>query len=441
MKPEVDAMTKQRFFYSTVYLILLSAITLFFWTYELETWGLPLFLVALFLILVLFEDVMPAIPILMNALFMISKTEWSLDAIPLYIYLTPVALLAGIGVHLIRFRTKIFRGKMTLGIAWMFVAMVLSSFNAEFIDMNYVFYGVVGLLYAFLYFFFVNSLPGDHTEYLLKLMLILGMLVSLEVMLYYLRVDDIIVALEQKTINLGWGISNFVATYLIMFIPATFYFAKQTKYNIGFIAMALFEIIMLLFTLSRGGIVAFAFVFLFLLVYLYKDNHWKYTLLSFVIAGGILFLVTYLNRDLFMAIFSRFKERMFDDTGRFEIYRDAWEKFKAHPVFGEGIFARLDNDGNYRMFHNTVLHIMATFGAFGLVSLLIQVFMMFKIALTRINNQTVILAIAIMGAHAHGMVDNVYLMPQFMILLFLIIAVLENANKKNVLSVIDRVGR
>ncbi|MBN2504605.1 MAG: O-antigen ligase family protein [Bacilli bacterium] len=427
-------MTKQRFFYSTAYLLLLSAITLFFWTNKLENYGLPLFVGAMFLVLILFKDVTPAIPILMNALFMISKTSWSLDAIPLYLYLTPVALLLGIGIHLIRFRNKLFRGKMTLGIVWMFVAMILSSFNAAFVDLNYVFYAVVGLLYAFMYFFFLNSMSGDHTEYLLKLMLILGALISVEVMMYYLQVDDIIYALENKTINLGWGISNYIATYLIMFIPVTFYFAKKTKFNLEFIVLALFQIIMLLFTLSRGGIVAFTFVLLFLLVYLYSGKNWKYTLLSSVLTLGSLFLIVYFNKDLFLAMFDRFQRLLFDDTGRFEIYLDAWNKFKANPLFGAGIFARLDEAGNYRMFHNTVLHIMATFGAFGLVSLLIQVFMMFKIALTRISNQTVILAIAIMGAHAHGMVDNVYLMPQFMILLFLIIAVLENANEAKILN-------
>ena len=42
-----------------------------------------------------------------------------------------------------------------------------------------------------------------------------------------MREDDVIHALEAKTLNLGWGISNFIATYLIMFISSTVYFIKK----------------------------------------------------------------------------------------------------------------------------------------------------------------------------------------------------------------------
>ncbi len=422
-------MKNKKFFYGTVYLALLSAITLFFWFFQLESYGLPIFLLALFLVLVLFRDVMPAVPILLNALFMISQTEWSLSSIPLYLYLTPVALLLGIVIHIIRFKVNIFRGKMLFGIVLMFGAMLLSTINAEVINLNYLFYAVIGIVYAFVYFFFVNSMEGDHISYLLKMMFILGVLVAVEVLMYYLRVEDVIYALENKTINLGWGISNYVATYLIVFIPTTFYFAKKMKFNIPLIFVALFQIVMLLFTDSRGGITAFAFVFILLLIYLFNNKNWGYTLLSVGVTLAILFLVIYLNYDMFLAMYERFKLLLFDDSGRLEIYADAWRVFKEHPLFGAGIFSRLDEFGDFRMYHNTVLHVLASFGIIGVISLLIQVFMMFKIALTKINNQTIILCISILGAHAHGMVDNVYLMPQFMILLFIIIAVIENSNK------------
>jgi O-antigen ligase len=199
--------------------------------------------------------------------------------------------------------------------------------------------------------------------------------------------------------------------------------------NLPWIVIIVLEVLALFFTLSRVGIVAFLAIMPFLIVYLLKTKTWKSSLISFAIVVVILGAIILVFKDMFMAIFDRFADLLLDDSGRLEIYQDAWDTFRTYPLFGAGIFARVDEFGNFRMFHNTILHVMACFGIVGLVGLLIQVWMMFRIVLTRLNDKTVILGIAVLGAHIHGMVDNVYLMPQFMILFFLIIAVMENANK------------
>ncbi len=421
---------KDKIFFSPVYLAVISLVTAVLWYFHLEEYGIPAFLALMFVIFVFFEDIMPAVPLLMNALFMVSKTDLTFANIPVYLYMTPVVLILGILIHVIRYKVKFFRGKMTLGIGVMFLAVLLSTFNAEEVNLNYVFYMVIGLLYVFIYFFFNNSMKGNHVDYLIRMMFILGILVSVETLLFYIRSNDLINDLENKTINLGWGISNYIATYLIMFIPTTFYYAKKYKYGFLFLLVALFETAMMLFTVSRGGITAYAVELVILLVYLFvRNKRWYasfYTIIALIL--GVLAAV-YFRQDIFVAAFDRFGRLLFDDTGRLEIYADAWAKFKSHPLFGAGIFARTDVDGNFRMFHNTILHVMATMGAIGLVGLVIQVVTMFLVVLKRWHSESVILAIAMFGAHLHGMVDNVYLMPQFMILLFLIIAVMENANK------------
>ena len=427
-------MQKYRFFYSLAYLVIISVLTLVFWFFGLEAYGIPLFLALMFLVFVLMKDVMPSIPLFMNALFMVSNTSWSIDAIPLYLYLTPLAIILGMVIHIIRFKVKFFQGGMRYGIALMFLAMILSSFNAPVVNINYIFYAGIGLLYALIYFFYTNSLEGDHKEYLIKMFFVLGILISVETFIFYLRVDDVILALENKTFNLGWGISNYVATYLIMFIPATFYYAKKVKVNTPFVIVAVFETVMVVFTLSRGGMVAFAGVLVLLLIYVVKSQKITKILVNLLIVGVVSFLIIYLNYDAFLAIFTRISELLLSDTGRIEIWKDAIAKFLEHPLFGGGIFARVSDVGDYRMYHNTVLHTMATFGILGLVSLLMQVWQMFKIVLKKIDHLTVILAISLIGAHAHGMVDNIYFMPQFMILLFLVVAVCENANKAPLLG-------
>ena len=424
----------KKFIYGDLFIAFWGLLTFYLWMKDYAHWGLYIYLGALFLIFVLSKDVMPSIVVLFNALFVISKTEWALDDIPLYLYMTPVALISGMVIHMIRFKTP-FKGKMSLGIGIMFLAMLLSSFNADLIDMNYVFYGIIGLLYVLIYFFYNNSLSETKLSYFLKTLFALGVLISFQVFYYYLTVDDIVQAIDHKTINLGWGISNYVATYLIIFTTVTFYYARTSKWGLVFLIIGFFEALMLIFTLSRGGIIAFMGTLVLILFYLfYQNKRWPVILGGVVTIALSIYFVVHALPDVFLKLYERFMDRGLDPTGRFEIYKNAWETFKDYPLFGKGLFARLDEAGDYRMYHNTILHTMATFGTIGLIGLLIQLFMMFKIVLSKLSLERIAIVIAMLGMHAHGMVDNIYYMPQFMILLFIIIAVFENINKSDDIS-------
>ncbi|MDD3957276.1 MAG: O-antigen ligase family protein [Candidatus Izemoplasmatales bacterium] len=422
----------KRFLLSTWYLLIISLATLGFWALGLESIGIPLFLAGMLLVFIFMRSVMPSIPLLLNALFMISQTEWDMQSIPVFLYAAPIVIIIGFIIHVIRFRVNIFKGKMLLGIALMFLAMLLSSMNAAKIDLNYIFYAAIGLVYALVYLFYVNTLEGDYRDYLLKMLLLLGFLISAEILIYYLRVEDFAADIENKRINLGWGFSNYIATYLIVFIPAAFYYAKKSRVPIIYLGIAAFQIIMLLFTASRGGIVAFIPIFPALIVYLLKGPHWRRILLSGVAILGAIAVIVTVFTDPFQALFSRLLVMQLDDSGRFAIWQDALNMFYRHPLFGGGIFARVDDLGGYRMYHNTFLHVLATFGAFGLVTLIIQLVQMFRVILKSINPMSLILAISVLGAQLHGMIDNIYFMPQFMVLFFIIIAVMENANASHV---------
>jgi O-antigen ligase len=418
-----------RIFYGLPYQLFVSAATILVWTMGWENYGLPIALGLMFLEFVFLKDSMPTIPLFMNALFMVSRGP-SFDAIPLYLYMTPVSILLGMTIHAIRFKVNLFRGAMLPGVLVMLAALGLSTLNAgETLSPTYGFYALIGLLYAVVYLFYVNTIQGDHVRYLIRMMFLLGLVVSLEVLIYYLRVDDVVYAIEHKTITLGWGISNYIATYLILFVPMTFYYAKTTKLPLLWILVGIFEGIMLLFTVSRGGIIAFAGTFALCALYLMIQKKWWHTALHFLGAFAAIAVVAWIGRDFFETLYERFALLLLDDTGRIPIWLDAIEKFKEHPLFGNGLFARLDEFGVYRMFHNTFLHTAATFGLVGLAGLAMQLFVQFKWVVRRRTPEALFLGIALLGAHMHGMVDNIYYMPQFMIVIVIILAVSENAYK------------
>ena len=426
----------KNFPYTVYYLVLLSSATLFVWSNHLENIGVPIVLGLMFLFFVFSKDTMPTVPLLLNGLFMVSQAPTSFETAPLFLYLTPAVLLGGMIIHIIKYKVNIFRGKMILGIGIMFLAMILSSFNAVNIDIYYFFYASVGLLYAFIYMFYRNTFDRDHTQYLMKMMLILGILISFQVVFYYLSVEDVRYALEHKTIDLGWGISNYVATYLIMFISITFYFAREKMYGFIWIGVAFTEIALIPFTASRGGMVAFVVLFPFLMaLLLIKSKRWLIsTAIIFLVVAVGLYLIDK-NYDFVSSILFRFENILFDDSGRFDIYVDAINKFLANPLFGGGIFARTGLK-DFNMFHNTILHTAATLGSLGLIGLGIQLWQQFRITVKNFKIVNLFLVSALLGAHVHGMVDNVYFMPQFMVLMLIIVSVVESSNTNNAEPVI-----
>lgn len=418
----------EKFTFSTPYLILTSVAAVVFWTLHLEAIGIPIVLGLMFLQFVLFKDATPSAPLLFAGLFMYSRTINDFTGIPLFLYLTPVAILLGMLIHMIRFKTRFWKGKMMWGILIMALSMFLSMMNAEELNINYFFYAMIGLLYAFIYLFYRNSIEGDHIPYLLKTMVLMGMVVSIEVFIYYLRVEDVIVAIQTKEIKLGWGISNYIATYLVMFIPTTVYFAKQAKHNLFWVILGLFEIIMLLFTASRGGILAFAVISIPLFIFLLQTKAWKKTLINFVCCLIFIGLVVWIWKDLFITLYYRFRNLLLDDSGRFEIYREAIQVFSEHPLFGGGLFARIDGNNVYHMYHNTFLHTLATLGLVGGIGLLWQLWVQVTVVFKQMKPTTFILGISLLGAHIHGMVDNIYFMPQFMVLMLIMVSIVEQSN-------------
>ncbi|HKL47644.1 MAG TPA: O-antigen ligase family protein [Candidatus Izemoplasmatales bacterium] len=402
---------------------------MFIWMNQLDFLGMALFTLMSIIVLLVTKNTIHVLPFFFNMMFMISQTEWSLETIPIYLFILPVILGIAFILHYIIYHEKWVKGKLTIPLLLMLVAMIFSIFNTEIFDINYGFYLVIGLFYVLIYIFFIQTIKGDNLNYILRLFMVLGLLISAQVFIYYLNSDDVLTALESKSINLGWGISNFVATYLIVFISASFYYIKTRKLKLITTLIITFEIIMLLFTLSRGGVLAFVTMFPLLIFYLYHGQKNKLTIsLYLMILAIILGIIFSLQTDYFMPLFERFKNLdIKEGNGRVELWVQAYHKFRAYPIVGAGLFARVEGD-YFGFYHNTVMHTLASLGLVGLVSLLWQMVVVLKIFMKNINLEKGILLIALIGANLHGMVDNVYFMPQFMILFFIVIAATEIHN-------------
>jgi O-antigen ligase len=213
-----------------------------------------------------------------------------------------------------------------------------------------------------------------------------------------------------------------------MFIPATVYYAKKLKIGFPFILIAIFQVAMLLLTASRGGILAFAVIAIPLLIFLIFSKNWIQSFVSILVTVMGIFVIGWINWDWFVALYERFQRVMLDDSGRWEIYREALAVFLDHPLFGGGLFARIDGNNVYHMYHNTFLHTLATLGILGFLGLLWQLWVQFSLLFRQKTAAMVILIISLSGAHLHGMLDNIYYMPQFMVLMLIMVSVVEKSN-------------
>ncbi|QLY39489.1 O-antigen ligase family protein [Hujiaoplasma nucleasis] len=419
-------MRADKIFNSIFYFLFLSSITLYIWINHLDFIGMGIFVLVSFFVLVFVKNTIHAFPYFFNMLFMISQTEWSLESIPIFLYALPIILAIGFIIHYIRFRDEWFKGILTKPMLLMFVAMALSIFNSQILDLNFVFYLVIGSFYVLLYVFFIQTIKGDQVEYIIKLFVVLGLMISLQILIYYMNSGDIAEALRSDRVNLGWGISNFAATYLIMFISATIYYVKTKPQYIFFSIVLAFEILMLIFTLSRGGVLSFIALMPLLIYYLYHGQKNKLYITLYILITLIILVTVFIVRtDFFLPLFERFKDLDFKEgNGRVELWIQAYHKFLEYPLVGAGLFARVEGD-YFGFYHNTFMHTLASLGLVGMISLLWQIIVVSKLFLRKINLKKSILLIILLGANIHGMVDNVYFMPHFMVIFFAIVAVVE----------------
>jgi O-antigen ligase len=185
---------------------------------------------------------------------------------------------------------------------------------------------------------------------------------------------------------------------------------------------------MLLFTLSRGGILAFIATIPLLIYYLYHGQKNKLMItLNLLVLAIILTTVILFRLDYFIPLYERFMNLDLEGNGRVELWVQAYHKFREYPLVGAGLFARVEGD-YFGFYHNTFMHTLASLGIVGFISLLWQIIVVLKVFLKQKDLRKYVLLIALIGANIHGMVDNVYFMPQFMILFFAVLAVVEIHN-------------
>ena len=329
-------------------------------------------------ILVLQRDIMPVIPLIFMVMCVMPTTT-----MPSYIWIEAIfgVIVAGAVVfHVIYYKINEFKfGKLFFPLFLFAITILLGGVGSRLpvtstgTVMGFL---LIALAPLFIYLMSLNYVDSEKEtcSYIAKTMVHFGLIAVLELIIFYSLRYDIVRAGEVP--HLGWAISNSIATYFLITFPMCFYLyvKKETKDAYCYLLLGLVQFISIFATTSRGAILFGTAEFIITaIVTIFALNGKKrkgyiYVAIVLLVIGAIIFAVAH---QKILRIFAHIFNDGMNDSGRFELYREALACFFEYPVFGVGLgyIGRMPlvfNSIGIYMFHNTILQYAACLGLFGL---------------------------------------------------------------------------
>lgn len=413
---------------SDFYLALLAFAIIFFWMTGYETVGTIVVVLPACIYMWIGEDLKPVVAtiVLITLIYSLRQIE-SKAFIIMVAVLVPI-IVASFAYNLIKFRKKrkYVKGKLFYPMAIAYITALCSGLGFRLYDAKWSFVVMgVGFGIYLLYFLCINCVKShDLGEEFFKMLFYAAMIVAAETLIWFIRQPDFLTALKSKTLRLGWGMSNTLAVFFVMGVPALVYLGIRIK-EMAYMVFPLSALLcaLLLMTLSRGNILFGAIIIPIALVYGFIKFDRSAKIVALVTIGMVVISIVCgysFMGVIYEKLFFAHGGGYFDDNGRDVLYKIAAENFVNHPVFGVGYFKypgvnpNIDSTNPLAAtflwkVHNTVLQIMACGGVVGALGIL--PFYGYRYRLL-IYDRSVFKALALLAVLAYeleGMVDVAFL--------------------------------
>ena len=244
-------------------------------------------------------------------------------------------------------------------------------------------------------------------RFIAKLIFAAGVLVSAELCVYYCGVDSLLSAMQNKAINLGWGISNNIATVQAMGAVAVCYVYVRNK-NWGYLVGAGLVAVAMLFTFSRGNILAFAMLFPFLVVALFVYGSQKKT--TAIVLGGFAVLLAAAvvwQWDFLTQAFEKLVERGFSDSGRRLLWGQYLGAFAQNPLLGNGYY---ETNGMLAQPHAAMIILLNGSGICGMLAFLYHYYKRYRVLFTHKGALTAFAALTVFPNFFYSCTDMNFFM-------------------------------
>ncbi len=286
-------------------------------------------------------------------------------------------------VQVIKNGKKLKRGKMWWAFALAALGNILGGIIGHFEFLTFVIVIAFSLLIYAIYWFCINFI-SDYKEYFAKVLIFFALIISLEVFIAYLRVDDLMYALENKVIIIGTGgtgEANAGAIFMLFGVMGCFYLAQNSKKDYLYILLALFFDLVIFLTHCRIALflcAVFSIIYFFIIARKSPNKKILYIgVISALVLVGVLVGIFY---EQVASIISYYIEKGFGGNGRNDTWSWSWKQFLSSPFFGIGFITRdpyvlgggvsgLLDFGGWALVstHNFVLHFLACTGVIGLL--------------------------------------------------------------------------
>ncbi|MFA5765375.1 MAG: O-antigen ligase family protein [Bacilli bacterium] len=435
--------------FNKIYYLIILIIFYFFWaipylqlnkqiessiSLKIENFALLTIGVAIFLLLLRCKNTKIVIPIVVLTPFVFAH-PFDAYTVPLNLYVAVGFVMIGFIVHLIIYREKFNFGRFFMGLAILCLALMLGGMatKAEYFFKQLGFVALCALGLLFFYTFFATTTKIKFVD-LARIVTYLGVFILLQVITYYLTQENILDSLLAKEVAVGWGVTNNIGLILLFTFPFSFYLAitnKGIKTSL-YTFLSFCQMITIVFTYSRGSIIAMILGLIFLLPVSikYAQDRWTFLSTFNILLLVVVFAMVYSGYQ-YPEYFHRFYEYVLkidldSINGRIPIYQDIIDTFKQRPVFGYGMFAPFSAGSNiYTWGHSTVLHTLYTAGAFGAGALLFHLGQKYYVLLHQINIQKIIVAFSFSISGLYGLFDVSYYFMNYMIILIVVLATME----------------
>lgn len=365
--------------YHPLYIVVFAIITLLSYLLDMQFVGFFCFAITAMSIFLLIDDAWPIIPLLAFVTFLFRRLDFSH---PVFI-----AMLVPVGIcfilHFFLFPIKNFKA------GYLFLPLILVSivlfcgglFSRELADYpkGLVTAITIGPGILFIYWFFrqfVNLPDGfDFRTEFFRTLLACGLVVGIETVFQvyhseYLKDGMFVIN------HMGWANSNSASVIIMISAPACFYFMLKEKMflpNIIFLAVLIVSCLISSSDACSAILIVFSCIMLVGTYIKLKNVTHRLTLISecFALLTLVIVILCF-NLDVLTSIIDRFTKSVNSDTGRTNLYREAWSLFVKGPIFGvslgyynDALFSdKLALTTTY-FFHSTFFEVLASTGIVG----------------------------------------------------------------------------
>ena len=407
----------KKFVYTDFYLILVCACVFVGWVSKCAPLGITLAVGLACITLLGADDILPLTVNLFSAVLLVYSYNFS-D----YTYLWPLAF--PLGICLIVFmikngRHKFRPGKMLLPLMVVAYVMLIGgcgyAIKDDFIRAfpDFLLLGLGVPIFYILYNHFLKRDPQrDIPLYFSKTMMYIGLVMCFQLLTVIILSKKPITSWHDNVWDVGWSNRNGLATYMIFTCGMTAYLSTRYRQGWIYLAIGLFQYVCLIMTFSRGaiifGVISGILVFIFTIVKApNKKIHILY--ISFIALACLIIYVIF-HKDINEMI-KALIGRGIGDSGRIKLFKEAWELFKAHPIFGVGKgyvgAGTPTNEIGIYWFHSTFFQVIASMGIVGLMAYVYYYWARLKILFSNIKNSFNLFVFAVwIGFEGYSMINT-----------------------------------